>query len=123
LAVTTSNELIDQAVEVGGVKLLVSQLQGMEVNSLRTTLDQLKNKLGSGVVVLAMVKADKASLVAGVTPDLCQKIKAGELIRYIAALMDGKGGGRPDMAQGGGQAAKLDQALAGIADWLSSQLA
>jgi alanyl-tRNA synthetase len=121
-SVVISNKLSDQVIEVNGIKLLVSQLHNVDVNNLRTTLDQLKNKLGSGVVVLAIAETHKAKLVAGVTSDLCPRINAGALVRHTSALMDGKGGGRPEMAQGGGQAAKLEQALASVPDWLSSQL-
>ena len=86
-------------------------------------MDQLRNKLGSGVVMLAVIQGDKASIVAGVTKDLTDKVKAGELIRHTASNMSGKGGGRSDMAQGGGQADQLTQALASAHTWLEDSLA
>ena len=85
-------------------------------------MDQLRNKLGSGVVMLAVTEGEKASIVAGVTQDLTSRVKAGDLIRHTASSMSGKGGGRPDMAQGGGQADQLPEALKSAQVWLQELL-
>ncbi len=123
LASLQGGELLDKAIEIKGVKVLVEQLSGIEPKALRDTLDQLKNKLGSGVVVLAVAQDDKVSLVAGVTKDLTGRVKAGDLIRDLSAKVGGKGGGRPDMAQGGGNdVAALPAALASVAALLESTL-
>ncbi|MFT5929863.1 MAG: alanyl-tRNA synthetase, partial [Oceanospirillaceae bacterium] len=90
---------------------------------LRDAMDQLRNKIGSGVVMLAVAQGDKASIVAGVTQDLTGRLKAGDLIRHTASNMSGKGGGRPDMAQGGGQADQLAGALISAEAWLQESLA
>lgn len=106
-----------------GVKLLVSHLDNVEAKMLRTMVDELKNQLGSGVVVLATTAEGKVSLVAGVTKDLTGKVKAGELIGMVAQQVGGKGGGRPDMAMAGGSdAAALPQALAGVEAWVADKL-
>jgi alanyl-tRNA synthetase len=102
LAAAKGADLISNAVEVNGVKVLAAKLEGVEPKALRDTIDQLKNKLGSGIVVLATVSDDKVALAAGVTKDLTAKVKAGDLIKELAAKLGGKGGGRPDFAQGGG---------------------
>ncbi len=123
LASLQGGELLGKAIEVKGVKVLVEQLSGVEPKALRDTLDQLKNKLGSGVVVLAVTQDDKVSLVAGVTKDLTGRVKAGDLIRDLSAKVGGKGGGRPDMAQGGGNdVAALPAALASVGALLESAL-
>jgi alanyl-tRNA synthetase len=123
LASLQGGELLGKAIEIKGVKVLVEQLSGVEPKALRDTLDQLKNKLGSGVVVLAVTQDDKVSLVAGVTKDLTGRVKAGDLIRDLSARVGGKGGGRPDMAQGGGNdVAALPAALASVAALLESTL-
>jgi alanyl-tRNA synthetase len=116
-------DLVAQAQTINGVKVIISLLEGVEPKSLRDAMDQLRNKLGSGVVMLAVSQGDKASIVAGVTQDLTDKIKAGDLIRHTASSMSGKGGGRPDMAQGGGQADQLTQALESAQVWLENSLA
>ncbi len=117
LASAQSGELLSKVVEVGGVKVLATRVEGVEAKALRDMLDQLKNKLGSGVVVLAVADDDKVSLVAGVTKDLTDKVKAGDLIRNLAAQLGGKGGGRPDMAQGGGTDIKaLPAAIDSVAE-------
>jgi alanyl-tRNA synthetase len=123
MAVSQGADLVSQAQNINGVKVIVSLLEGVEPKSLRDAMDQLRNKLGSGVVMLAVTQGDKASIVAGVTQDLTDKIKAGDLIRYTASSMSGKGGGRPDMAQGGGQADQLTQALESAQAWLEKSLA
>ncbi|KEA64346.1 Alanyl-tRNA synthetase [Marinobacterium lacunae] len=115
LASAASGDLISQVVEVSGVKVLAAQLDGVEAKSLRDSIDQLKNKLGSGVVVLMTAQDDKVSVAAGVTKDLTDRVKAGDLVRELAAKLGGKGGGRPDMAQGGGSdLAAMPEALASV---------
>ena len=111
-ASAAGNDLAGSAVEVKGVKVLASRLDGLDGKALLAMVDQLKNKLGSAVILLGGVQDDKVVLVAGVTQDLTAKFKAGELMKQAAAAVGGKGGGRPDMAQGGGsEAGKLDEAL------------
>jgi len=102
LAAAKGADLLSNAVEVNGVKVLAELLEGIEPKALRDTIDQLKNKLGSGVVVLATVAEGKVSLAAGVTKDLIAQVKAGDLVRELTTKLGGKGGGRPDFAQGGG---------------------
>jgi len=123
MAASQGADLLTSAVEINGVKVLISKLEGVEPKSLRDAMDQLRNKIGTGVVMLAVSVDDKASVVAGVTPDLIQRVKAGDLIRHTATAMGGKGGGRPDMAQGGGQAGQLDEALISAQAWLQETLA
>jgi alanyl-tRNA synthetase len=102
LASSAGTDLAAQAEEINGVKVLVAIVEGLDSKSLRDTTDQLKNKLGTAVVLLATVDGDKVSLVAGVTKDLTDRVKAGELVKEIAQKVGGKGGGRPDMAMAGG---------------------
>ncbi|WP_027328974.1 alanine--tRNA ligase [Marinimicrobium agarilyticum] len=123
LATAGGGNLLDEAKEVAGIKVLAVKLEGADSKSLRDSADQLKNKLGSGVVLLAAVEGEKVSLVAGVTKDLTGKLKAGDLMRDIAAKVGGKGGGRPDMAQGGGtDPAGLAAALESVPAWVEQQL-
>ncbi|MDB5971540.1 MAG: alanine--tRNA ligase [Hydrocarboniphaga sp.] len=123
LASAAGTDLVTQAKDIAGTKLLVSKLEGVEGNELRTLLDQLKNKLGSGIVVLGAAGAGKVSLIAGVTADLTAKVKAGELVNLVAQQVGGKGGGRPDMAQAGGtQPEHLDTALASVEAWVATKL-
>nr|WP_163500967.1 alanine--tRNA ligase [Halomonas socia] len=123
LASAAGSDMLAEAVEVGGIKLLVKQLEGVSGKELRGVLDQLKNKLGSGIVVLGVADAGKVSLIAGVTDDLTARVKAGELVNHVAGQVGGKGGGRPDMAQAGGSdAAALPGALASVPDWLAAKL-
>jgi alanyl-tRNA synthetase len=122
LAASQGAELVEQAEEINGVKVLITELQGVEPKALRDTMDQLRNKLGSGVVLLAVKTGDKASIVAGVSKDMAGRVKAGDLIRFTAGQMNGKGGGRPDMAQGGGEAAMLATALESVKPWLQENL-
>ncbi|MEY4476248.1 MAG: alanine--tRNA ligase [Pseudomonadota bacterium] len=118
-----SASLSSSAKQVNGVKLLVSQLDDFEPKMLRTMVDDLKNHLGSAIIVLATTANDKVSLIVGVTKDLTGNVKAGELIAYIARQVGGKGGGRPDMAQAGGTDVKaLPSALASIEAWVTSRL-
>jgi len=124
LATAGSGSLLDQVQEVAGVKVLAVKLEGADSKSLRESADQLKNKLGSGVLLVAAVEGEKVSLVAGVTKDLTDRIKAGDLMREVAAKVGGKGGGRPDMAQGGGtDPSGLDSALSAVPEWVKAQLA
>jgi len=123
LATAGSGNLLDEVKEVAGIKLLAIKLEGADGKSLRESADQLKNKLGSGVVLLAAVEGEKVSLVAGVTKDLTGKLKAGDLMREAAAKVGGKGGGRPDMAQGGGtDPSGVPEALQLASAWIESQL-
>jgi alanyl-tRNA synthetase len=123
LASSQGSDLASQAEEIAGIKILAARLDGVDPKSLRDTVDQLKNKLASAAVVLATVKGDKVSLVAGVTKDATDKIKAGDLVNQVAQQVGGKGGGRPDMAQAGGsQPENLDSALASVNDWAKTQL-
>ena len=123
LASRQSGDLASQAVEVNGIKVLASRLDGADAKTLRDTVDQLKNKLGSAAVVLAAVEDGKVRLVAGVTADRMAKIKAGELINAVAEQVGGKGGGRADMAQAGGtDPTKLDAALKSVPDWVRAHL-
>jgi alanyl-tRNA synthetase len=115
--------LADQAQLVAGIKVLVHDVVGADPKGLRAMVDQLKDKLQSGVVVLATVADDKVSLVAGVTRDLMDKVKAGDLLGFVASQVGGKGGGRPDMAMGGGtEPAKLAQALQSVPGWVQSKV-
>ena len=103
--------------------VLAAQIDGATASSLRDTLDQCKNKLGSGVMLLAAVEKGKVALVAGVTSDATDRIKAGDVMKHFAGQLSGKGGGRPDMAQGGGSdVAALPQVLASFPDWVAGQL-
>ena len=124
VASTQGGELVDQAIEVNGLKVLAVNLEGADSKSLRTTMDRLKDKLGSAVIVLAAVNDGKVSLVAGVTKDSVDRVKAGTLVNFVAEQVGGKGGGRPDMAQaGGGNPDNLELALASVLSWVSEQLA
>jgi len=123
MASQAGSDLSSQAEVFGGVKVLTAHLDGADSNTLRDTLDQLKNKLGSAAIVLASEEAGKVKLIAGVTKDLTKTIKAGELVNIAAAEVGGKGGGRPDMAQAGGSnPAAIPQALDAAKSWLQSQL-
>ncbi|EBD3759124.1 alanine--tRNA ligase [Salmonella enterica] len=122
-AAQESANLSSKAVDLNGVKLLVSELAGIEPKMLRTMVDDLKNQLGSTVIVLATVVEGKVSLIAGVSKDVTDRVKAGELIGMVAKQVGGKGGGRPDMAQAGGtDAAALPAALASVQGWVSAKL-
>jgi len=123
LASSQGDDLVNQAVDIQGVKVLAAQLEAADPKGLRDTLDQLRNKLGSSAIVLATVQGDKVSLVAGVSKDQTQAIKAGELVNVVAQQVGGKGGGRPDMAQAGGnQPQALPAALASVPDWVREKL-
>ncbi|EFB2830577.1 MULTISPECIES: alanine--tRNA ligase [Escherichia] len=122
-AAQESANLSSKAIDVNGVKLLVSELNGVEPKMLRTMVDDLKNQLGSTIIVLATIAEGKVSLIAGVSKDVTDRVKAGELIGMVAQQVGGKGGGRPDMAQAGGtDAAALPAALASVKGWVSAKL-
>ena len=123
LAVQAGSDLVSQAVEINGVKTLVAHLEGVEAKSLRGMVDDLKNKMGSAIILLATANDDKVSLIAGVTKDLIGKVKSGELVNTAAQEVGGKGGGRPDMAQAGGsQPENVNQAITAANAWLAQQL-
>ncbi|MBS3802970.1 MAG: alanine--tRNA ligase [Oleiphilaceae bacterium] len=124
LATSAGTDLVSAAVEVNGLKVVAAELAGADRKALMDTADQLKNKLGEGVVVLASVEDGKVTLVAGVTKAATSRIKAGDLMKHLAEQVGGKGGGRPDMAQGGGNdPARLAAALEGVTDWISRKTA
>jgi alanyl-tRNA synthetase len=123
LASAAGGDLAGQAVEVNGARVLAASLDGADPKSLRDTVDQLKNKLGSAIILLAAVDGDKVALSAGVTKDLTSQIKAGDLMKEFAGRLGGKGGGRPDMAQGGGtDVAALATTLQAVPQWVQEQL-
>jgi alanyl-tRNA synthetase len=122
-ASAAGNDLAAAAIEIKGVKVLASRVDGLDGKALLAMVDQLKNKLGDALILLGGVQEDKVVLVAGVTQSLTGKLKAGDLMRQAAAAVGGKGGGRPDMAQGGGSdTGKLDAALALAATFVESTL-
>jgi alanyl-tRNA synthetase len=123
LASAQGDELLNQAVEINGVNVLAALLEGADSKTLRETLDKLKDKLKSAAIVLATVSDGKVSLIAGVTADATAKVKAGELVNFVAQQVGGKGGGRPDMAQAGGtEPANLGAALASVTSWVKEKL-
>ena len=123
LATSTGGDLTQGAVQVRGIKVLAAQIEGATASTLRDTLDQCKNKLGTGVILLATVEEGKIALVAGVTSDTTDRVKAGDVIKHFAGELGGKGGGRPDMAQGGGtDVAALPTVLASLPEWVAAQL-
>jgi len=123
LASSQGDDLATQAVEIGGVKVLAATLEGADANALRETMDKLKDKLKSAAIVLASVNDGKVSLAAGVTSDLISKIKAGELVNFVAGQVGGKGGGKPDMAMAGGtDAGNLPKALASVENWVKEKI-
>ena len=123
LATSAGGDLTQDAVDIAGIKVLAAKIEGATASTLRDTLDQCKNKLGTGVILLAAVEDEKIALVAGVTQDATDRIKAGDVIKHFAGQLGGKGGGRPDMAQGGGSdVAALPAVLASLPEWVSGQL-
>jgi alanyl-tRNA synthetase len=123
LASSQGDDLTAQAVEVAGVKVLAAMLEGADANTLRETMDKLKDKLKTAAIVLASVNDGKVSLAAGVTADLIAKLKAGDLVNFVAGQVGGKGGGKPDMAMAGGtDASQLPKALASVANWITNKL-
>ncbi len=122
LASGQGDELVTQAIDVNGIKVLAATLEGADVARLRETMDKLKDKLKTAAIVLASVADGKVSLIAGVTADATSKVKAGELVNFVAQQVGGKGGGRPDMAQAGGtDPTGLPAALAGVAAWVAQR--
>jgi len=123
LASGAGNDLSNDAIELGSAKLIVNQIEGADAKALPEVLDRLKNKIGSGVVVLASVNGDKVSLIAGVTKDLTDSVHAGELVNHVAVQVGGKGGGRPDMARAGGNnVADLPAALESVRPYVEEKL-
>ncbi len=123
LASTVGGDLSSEAVDIKGVKVLAAKLDEVDSKSMRDTVDQLKNKLGKAVIVLATVNGGRVALIAGVTKDLVGDLHAGELVNSVASKVGGKGGGRPDLAQAGGSdPSQLDAAMAGVSDWVRSKL-
>ena len=123
LAASQGDELVSQAVDVAGIKVLAAKLDGADAKTLRETMDKLKDKLKTAAIVLGSVSDGKVALIAGVTADATARIKAGELVNFVAQQVGGKGGGRPDMAQAGGtEPDKLPQALAGVAAWVQQKV-
>ncbi|WNC69441.1 alanine--tRNA ligase [Thalassotalea nanhaiensis] len=123
LASQAGSDLINQAIDINGVKALIADVEGSDPKALREMVDDLKNKLGSGIVLLALANGAKVSLIAGVTKDLIGKVKAGDLVKMVAEQVGGKGGGRPDMAQAGGtQPENITSALASVEAWLAEKL-
>jgi alanyl-tRNA synthetase len=123
LASSQGDELMSQAVDVKGLKVLAAKLDGADAKTLRDTMDKLKDKLKTAAIVLAAVDGDKVQLAAGVTADSVGKVKAGELVNFVAQQVGGKGGGKPDMAMAGGtDASKLGAALASVQGWVAGKL-
>jgi alanyl-tRNA synthetase len=123
LASAQGNDLVSTAVEIKGIKVLAAAMEGADLTALRETMDKLRDKLKSAAIVLGSVADGKVTLIAGVTPDLTGKVKAGELVNMVAQQVGGKGGGRPDMAQAGGtQPENLPAALASVAAWVELKL-
>jgi alanyl-tRNA synthetase len=122
LAASQGDELATQAIDVNGIKVLAARLDGADAQVLRETMDALKGKLKTAAIVLASVQGDKVSLIAGVTSDSIAKVKAGDLVNFVAQQVGGKGGGKPEMAMAGGtDPSKLDAALDGVKDWVASK--
>ena len=122
LASAQGDDLVGQAIDVKGIKVLAAQLEGADAKTLRETMDQLKNKLKSAAIVLASVDGGKVQLAAGVTADQMGKVKAGELVNFVAQQVGGKGGGKPDLAMAGGtEPAKLGAALASVQAWVAER--
>ena len=123
LASSAGDDLIAQAISLNGVKVLIARVEGFNSKSLRETVDQLKNKLGSSVILLASITGEKVNLVSGVSKDLTGKVKAGELVNLVAEQVGGKGGGRPDMAMAGGNdISAVPEALDSVTPWLEGKL-
>jgi alanyl-tRNA synthetase len=123
LASAQGEDLAEQAVVIGAAKVLAARIEGADAKTLREAMDKLKDKLKSAAIVLAAVEGEKVTLIAGVTADLTAKVKAGELVNFVALQVGGKGGGRPDMAQAGGtEPAKLPAALSSVAAWVGERL-
>ncbi|MGX5173381.1 alanine--tRNA ligase [Aliikangiella sp. IMCC44653] len=122
LSSSQGSDLLSQAQEINGVKVLAVKVEGVDNKGLRTLSDQLKDKIGSGIIALATANDDKVTLITAVTKDLCKQYHAGNLMRELAAIVDGKGGGRPDMAQGGGtNVAAIGEAIQAVKSWVEAQ--
>ncbi len=123
LASNQGDELVNQAIDIKGIKVLAAKLEGADAKALRDTMDKLKDKLKTAVIVLAAADGDKVQIAAGVTADTLAKVKAGDLVNFVASQVGGKGGGKPDMAMAGGtDASKLSEALASVQGWVSGKL-
>ena len=123
LASNAGSDLANAAQDIAGIKVVAAQIEGADTKSLRDTVDQLKNKLGTAAIILSSVDSDKITLIAGVSKNATDRIRAGDLVGHVAAQVGGKGGGRPDMAQGGGnQPENLTSALNSVSDWVQSKL-
>ena len=123
LASSQGDDIVSQAVEIDGLKVLAARLEGVDAKGLRSTVDQLKSKLKTAAVVVAVVNGEKVSIAAGVTDDSTDRLAAGPLVNFVAEQVGGKGGGRPGFAQAGGSdPSRLEPALAGVADWVREQL-
>jgi alanyl-tRNA synthetase len=123
MAASQGGELASQAVDVRGIKVLAAHIEGADVRSMRETIDQLKSRLGTAAIVLAAVEGERVSLIAGVSADATDRIKAGDLVNQVARQVGGKGGGRADMAQAGGtDPSRLPEALASVAAWVGSRI-
>jgi alanyl-tRNA synthetase len=123
LASSQGDDLATQAIDISGIKVLAATLEGADANTLRETMDKLKDKLTSAAIVLAAVNGEKVSIAAGVTKDVIPKFKAGDLVNHVAKQVGGKGGGKPDMAMAGGtDASRLPQALASVQAWVKEKI-
>jgi alanyl-tRNA synthetase len=123
LASSQGDDLLSQAVDIKGMKVLAATLQGADAKALRETMDKLKDKLKTAAIVLAAVEGDKVQIAAGVTADSTGKVKAGDLVNFVAQQVGGKGGGKPDMAMAGGtDASKLGAALASVQGWVAERV-
>ena len=122
LAASQGDDLLASAVDVKGLRVLAAQLDGADARALRETMDKLKDKLHPAVIVLAAVVDGKVQIAAGVTPDAIGKVKAGELVNFVAQQVGGKGGGKPELAMAGGtDAAALPSALASVSGWVAER--
>jgi alanyl-tRNA synthetase len=123
LASNQGDELVNSAIDIKGIKVLAAKLEGADAKALRDTMDKLKDKLKTAVIVLAAADGDKVQIAAGVTADSIAKVKAGDLVNFVAQQVGGKGGGKPDMAMAGGtDASKLNEALASVQGWVAGKL-
>jgi alanyl-tRNA synthetase len=123
VASSQGDELMLQAIDIKGLKVLAARLEGADAKTLRETMDKLKDKLKTAVIVLAAVDGDKVQIAAGVTADSTGKVKAGELVNFVAQQVGGKGGGKADMAMAGGtEPAKIDAALASVQAWVAERV-
>jgi alanyl-tRNA synthetase len=123
LATQAGSDLVNDVITIEGVKVLIADLGGVESKALRGMVDELKNKIQSGIIMLATANGAKVGLIAGVTKDLVTKVKAGELVNMVAQQVGGKGGGRPDMAQAGGSEPEhIPSALDSVTPWLQEKL-